>query len=119
MPGLGSLDRRFRPFATQLLRLARSIDARFVVTSARRSRSDQARLFARYQAGQSPFTALPPGRSQHERGLAVDLARLNMDPANDELLAALGDAWRKAGGVWGGSADPVHFEAPKWMTGRA
>lgn len=119
MPSLRTLNRHFRPYAEQLLRYARSLDPRFVCTSARRSRIDQARLYHRFITGKSPLTALPPGKSQHERGLAIDLARLNVDPSADELLAALGQAWRQAGGVWGGEKDPVHFEAPKAWTGRA
>lgn len=118
MPTLRTLDPRFRPSAEMLLRYARSLDPRFTVTSARRSRPEQQRLYNRFLRGQSPFPALPPGHSQHERGFAVDLIRLNVNPTNDDLLHALGEAWRRAGGVWGGSVDPVHFEAPKRLTGR-
>jgi LAS superfamily LD-carboxypeptidase LdcB len=118
MPTLNKLDPRFRPAAQTLLRVARQLDARFTVTSARRSRADQVRLYTRWVRGESPFPALPPGRSQHERGLAVDLARLGVAPQDDQLLAELGAAWRGAGGVWGGSVDPVHFEAPRSVTGR-
>ncbi|HET8542498.1 MAG TPA: D-alanyl-D-alanine carboxypeptidase family protein [Anaeromyxobacter sp.] len=118
MPTLKTLHPRFRPFAEQLLEVARSVDPRFTVTSARRSRTDQMRLYNDWLKGRSPFPALPPGRSQHERGWAVDIVRLGIDPSSDELLAELGAAWRAAGGVWGGSVDPVHFEAPKRWTGR-
>lgn len=118
MPSTARLNRRFRPYAEALLRYARSLDPRFVFTSTYRSPSDQARLYARYLKGESKLPALPPGRSQHERGLAVDLARLNIDPQDDDLLEQLGGAWRAAGGVWGSDADPVHFEAPKAWTGR-
>lgn len=98
----------------------------YVVTSAVRSYEDQARLYAQYlaskgkelPAGQRLYTVLPPGRSQHERGWAVDIARLNVHPQEDPVLAALGAWWRSVGGVWGGEKDPVHFEAPKAWTGR-
>jgi hypothetical protein len=119
VPSLRTLDPAFRPAAAALLRVARSRDNRFRITSARRSRTEQARLYARWQQGLSPFPALPPGRSQHERGLAVDLARFGVPAENDPLLRALGASWRAAGGVWGGEADPVHFEAPKSWTGRS
>lgn len=118
MPSTAKLRPEFRPHAEQLLKAARGLDPRFVFTSTYRSRTDQARLYARYIKGESPFPALPPGRSQHERGWAVDLARLGVDPSDDPLLAALGAAWRSIGGVWGGTVDPVHFEAPKAWTGR-
>jgi hypothetical protein len=118
VPSSSTLHPSFRPYADELLRVARDLDKRFVFTSTRRSRADQVRLYNRWLKGESPFPALPPGRSQHERGLAVDMARLNVDPADDELLEELGEAWREAGGVWGGAKDPVHFEAPRAWTGR-
>jgi len=113
VPSTRTLDTRFRPFADALLALARRLDKRFVITSARRSRTDQQRLYNRWLAGQSPFPALPPGKSRHELGLAVDLARRGVDPSEDELLVQLGAEWRKVGGGWGGAKDPVHFESPK------
>lgn len=118
MPSTAKLDPAFRPYADALLKLARTYDPRFVLTSTYRSRQEQQRLYARYLKGESALPALPPGRSQHERGLAVDMARLGVDPQQDDILAALGEAWRDAGGVWGGAVDPVHFEAPKAWTGR-
>jgi len=113
MPGTSKLDPRFRPIADALLRYARTVDKRFIFTSTKRSATDQARLYARWLKGESPFPALPPGKSFHELGLAVDMVRLNIDPADDEVLAELGEAWKAAGGVWGGTVDPVHFQAPK------
>ncbi len=113
MPTSASLDPRFRPFADTLLKVARMFDARFIFTSTRRSRADQQRLYNKWRAGLSPFPAAVPGTSFHELGLAVDMHRLNIDPREDDLLRELGAAWRTAGGVWGGEADPVHFQAPR------
>jgi hypothetical protein len=48
----------------------------------------------------------------------MDVARLGVKAKEDDLLIEAGHLWRSLGGVWGGEADPVHFEAPKWMTGR-
>lgn len=76
------------------------------------------RLYNRWLSGQSPYPALPPGTSQHERGFAVDIARLGLRASEDPILHELGRMWRAMGGVWGGEADPVHFEAPKAWTGR-
>lgn len=98
----------------------------FVVTSGVRSYADQARLYDEYlrakgsprPPGQRLYTVLPPGRSQHEQGWAWDMARLNVNPTEDPLLAQVGAWWRAQGGVWGGTSDPVHFEAPKVWTGR-
>lgn len=112
MPSLRTLDPRFRPYAESLLAYARRLDKRFVITSAKRSRTEQARLYSKWLRGESPFPALPPGRSSHELGMAVDLARLNVDAATDPLLPQLGRAWQEAGGHWAGKGDPVHFAAP-------
>lgn len=45
----------------------------FSITSGYRSSAQQAVLYARYKAGQGPLAA-PPGRSNHEKGLAIDHA---------------------------------------------
>jgi D-alanyl-D-alanine dipeptidase len=117
MAGFDGLDDRFRPFAEQLYDTLHQFDARFVVTSGFRTRQEQEQLFARMErarANGAPFlTTLPPGRSQHERGLAVDIARIGVDAVDDPLLIEAGLEWRRLGGTWGGTADPVHFGAPK------
>jgi LAS superfamily LD-carboxypeptidase LdcB len=118
VPSTARLHPQFRPFADALLATAKEQDRRFTFTSTFRTRADQVRLYNRWLKGESPFPALPPGRSQHERGLAVDMVRLNVDPETDELLVEMGERWREAGGVWGGAEDPVHFEAPRAWTGR-
>jgi len=115
VPETSTLDPRFRPLADALVRALHGADARFRVTSARRSALDQQRLYNDWLRGASPFPALPPGRSQHELGLAVDVARWGIDPGKDELLAEFGLAWRKAGFIWAGPKDPVHFQAPRSM----
>jgi LAS superfamily LD-carboxypeptidase LdcB len=97
------------PFAKELLDMGRGVDSSLTCTSARRSFQEQARLYAKFQAGESTLPALPPGKSMHQLGLAFDLARPGVDPHQDELLAALGAIWNEAGGKWH-SSDPVHFE---------
>lgn len=90
-----------RPSADALLALSNV--AR--VTSVRRSRRQQARLYRRFLAGQSRFPAAPPGQSLHEQGRAFDIY------ADDETLRRLGAIWERAGGTWGGRfGDPIHFE---------
>jgi hypothetical protein len=117
MAGTEDLDEDFRPYAEAWYQFLRSIDPRFVITSARRSSTDQQRLYERMleqkAAGEPYFTTLPPGHSQHERGLAVDIARFGVPAADDDLLREAGAAWRSWGGTWGGESDPVHFGAPK------
>lgn len=109
---LSSLDPRFRPYAEALVSAARGL-GKTVVTSARRSWSDQARLYMDYLQGRRALPALPPDRSLHVAGLAVDLVCGNYTvggPPSPEM-AELGRAWIAFGGRWGGAADPVHYSA--------
>lgn len=113
MPSTRDLDPVFRPWAEDLLQLAKEQDSSFIITSTRRSLSEQSRLYKRYQDGESKYPVAPPGTSKHELGLAVDIARPDVDPLEDDLLQALGEAWEEAGGIWGGrysNSDPIHFQ---------
>lgn len=93
-----------QPFARLLFDAAARGGLQPRVTSTRRSRSQQAKLYARFRAGQSPYPALPPGLSAHQFGYAFDMVSLD--------LADVGYTWQTWGGKWGGKADPVHFEFP-------
>lgn len=120
MPSLRTLHPSFRPYAERFVQLVRSSGAPLVVTSARRSWQAQAALYKRWKRGAAGvYTALPPGRSMHQLGLAFDMATPGVDPQSDEWLAWAGPLWRSFNGVWGGAADPVHFEASRGITGRA
>jgi len=112
MASTRDLDPRFRPYADWLVRLGKSYDSRLVVTSGRRSPAKQARLYQNWIAGRSRIPAAPPGRSLHQSGLAVDIARIGIDPLSDPLLNWLGSVWTYYGGKWGGARDPVHFQPP-------
>ncbi len=97
--------------AKVLVDIGRGADARLTVTSVRRTRAEQSRLYQRFLAGRSQgIPALPPGLSLHEKGRAFDLARPGIPPFSDDLLAQLGTLWNSWGGRWHQS-DPVHFEA--------
>ena len=86
-----------------------------VITSARRTRQEQERLYRASLAGQNDgLPALPPGHSDHELGLAFDMARPTVPALQDELLPWLAAAWRRKGGLWD-KRDPVHFAAPLYM----
>ena len=110
---LSALDPSFRPAAEYLVQVARMLGPT-TVTSTRRSYSEQARLYLDYLQGKRPLPALPPDRSMHVRGTAVDMvvgAYQVGGPPSPEM-ARLGEWWRSGGGRWGGTADPVHFSAP-------
>jgi len=95
-----------RPWFLYLVRLAQHNDRTARVTSARRSSSEQARLYRRFLAGKSAFPVARPGTSKHEQGRAIDLT------AEPWLLNELGAWWESVGGRWGGHFDdPIHFEA--------
>lgn len=99
---LTQLHPALRQYATALLRLG---GARVKLTSVRRTRGVQAKLYRDYLAGRSKYPAAPPGRSMHELGRAFDVTG---PPA---LLKKLGFIWESWGGRWGGRfGDPIHFE---------
>lgn len=101
---LKTLQPWLTPYAEWLVSLAPYAGARSVrVTSVTRSRAKQALLYRRFLAGQSRFPAAPPGRSQHEFGLAFDIVT---DPF--WALDILGHWWKQVGGTWHPS-DRIHF----------
>jgi hypothetical protein len=117
VPSLRTLAPGFRETAQAFFKQLRRDypGAGFTITSARRSRREQLRLYQAFLRGQNDgLPASPPGYSDHEMGLAFDMARLNTDPLVDSVLAEAGRRWMKMGQVWGGvwqARDPVHFAA--------
>ena len=112
MADLRTLEPTVGFYANHLYQYGKKIDGRLVVTSARRDRAKQARLYSSWLSGQSPIPAAPPGGSLHEYGLAFDMARIGIDPLADPLLTWLGRVWEHWGGRYGGQRDPVHFQVP-------
>jgi LAS superfamily LD-carboxypeptidase LdcB len=96
--------------AEHLIRLARKFGP-YEITSSCRSEQEQERLYQAYLAGQSEFPVAVPGHSAHQKGLAVDISRPDIDPYKDLFLFLLGDVWRSANPslAWSES-DPIHFE---------
>ena len=104
--GLRTLREDLQPFAAALLQVLRQYQPNVYITSAKRSRRDQERLYARFTAGLSKYPAAKPGTSTHELGMAFDLG--NVDP---RLLRKAGLLWERWGGRWGGRFhDAIHFE---------
>lgn len=71
------------------------------VTSGYRSPAKQAWLYDRWLRGLQQYPVAPPGTSDHEKGLALDV--VSTDPG--KLVALL----TSAGLSWAGPGDPVHF----------
>jgi len=95
-----NLDPRFAPWAEWLCQQSDSAQ----LTRGYSTPTHQRKLYRRFLAGTHQFPVAPPGSSMHEKGLAIDLW------ADSEELSRLGAIWRKAGGIWGGAVDPIHFE---------
>jgi len=110
MADLGTLEPGLIPWAKWIYAVGKQQSGRLVVTSARRSFSQQVKLYYRWQKGLSKIPAAPPGKSLHQAGLAFDMAQMGIDPLGDPLLAWLGKWWEYYGGRWGGERDPVHFQ---------
>jgi hypothetical protein len=105
---ISQLIPELRDFATDLVRAAGAAGLQPRITSTRRSRAEQTRLYRRYQQGLNPYPVAPPGTSSHEFGFAFDLVVSPMDAIVD-----VGAYWEAQGGVWGGRFnDPIHFEYP-------
>jgi len=103
-----SLDPRVRPYFQWLLEVGHALGLEPRVTSARRSREEQAELYQRYKAGKSRFPAARPGSSLHEHGLALDLVS-----RDNELLSRY---WKHyLGGFWS-PKDAVHYDVRPWLS---
>lgn len=92
---------QLRPWFQALYEAADRAGLRPRVTSVYRSLAEQQRLYDRYTSGRAALPAAPPGCSEHNFGLAIDM--VVDDPR------ALGRAWQAVGGSWGGDRDPVHY----------
>lgn len=99
MSSLSGLQRWLQPYAEWLA----AQFPRLQITSVRRSRTDQLKLW--YNRAHNPYPVAPPGTSKHELGLAFDMV------GPDDQLRAAGALWERMGGRWGGHFnDPIHFE---------
>lgn len=103
MPGLAGVYPPLRAGIEQLLRVANANGIPARVTSGVRTHAQQRALYRRYLAGMNPYPVAPPGTSDHEYGLAVDVWA-----GSSEATRALGRLWLSWGGRWS-TADEVHF----------
>lgn len=113
------LDIRLQPLVRDLLARANQVTAPWqtFITDGFRSYAEQAALYAKGRTAPGKIvTNAKPGTSNHEKGLAVDLAfqnggRLSYDEALYKKIVpiakSLGFDW---GGDWSGFPDKPHFE---------
>lgn len=94
------LDPLFRPYAQGILDVARQFGLNPYVTSTLRTLAEQRELYDEFLAGRHPYPVAPPGASQHNYGLAIDIV------SDDNNW--LGGVWNHWGGLWS-SRDEVHF----------
>lgn len=106
---LDGLHPDLRPYAEELVHLLRQHGYRATITSVRRTRSQQAALYARWLRGENPYPVAPPGSSAHEHGLAFDMDVRTSSGADGAPDA--GAVWRSWGGAWN-QRDRVHFGIP-------
>lgn len=90
-----------RTISRNLPKVARSLNFDARVTSGYRSPKKQAWLYNRWLQGLQSYPVAPPGTSDHEKGLALDVVSTD----TGKLVALL----TSAGLFWAGEADPVHF----------
>jgi len=111
---LRTLEQDVQPYANEFVRLLATF-CKVVVTSARRDRAQQEKLYADYLAGRSKFPAAPPGQSTHGAGYAFDLQLDGVTPGKRPpypwQYQLAGEIWEALGFTWGGRFDdPIHFD---------
>jgi peptidoglycan L-alanyl-D-glutamate endopeptidase CwlK len=121
---ISNLDSRFQPLVKQLLDESNKLTSPWItfITDGFRTYAEQAELYAsgRTKIGKI-LTNAPPGTSNHEKGLAVDLAfqkdgKLSYEQKYYDLIVPIA---KKLGIDWGGDwkfVDKPHFEKLKFET---
>lgn len=106
MASTRSLEPWFRKVADAFIEVLERAGVEVIVTSTRRSLTDQRKLYRDYLAGRSKYPAAAPGKSTHGVGLAFDLQ------LNPPVYDLAGQLWESFGLTWGGRfSDPIHFDA--------
>lgn len=99
---LSRIHPKLKTIVRNLPRVAASQGFEVRITSGYRSYATQAKLYRDYISGVSLYPANPPGKSAHEKGLALDVLSTNTN--------ALVGLLTSVGLVWAGPDDPIHFQ---------
>src|SRR5258708_8762472 len=94
-----------RPKVSAWLASLRDAGVQGQITSTRRSRLEQTRLWKRFVSGQSILPAAPPRSSKHELGLSIEIGF----PTDEGFASALCAA-EDFGLPWACPDYPVHFK---------
>jgi len=108
---LASLDADFRPWARWLVVASRQAGWPVIVSSAKRTASQQRVIFNQGRTTPGPILTQTMN-SQHLSGRAVDLDLAGAARSvGMPLWTALGNIWVYYGGIWGGAwSDFGHFQ---------
>lgn len=107
MLAFAGIDPRLRDHAEATVTYANRLGISPVVTSVRRSASEQGRLYANWKAGLNKYPVAPVGSSAHQYGVAWDST---VPPQHQALWNAI----RRAMGWTVPDGDEVHAEYPNW-----
>jgi hypothetical protein len=105
MSVLSGLDPAVRPWAEWFVSALTRAGFNPRITSVRRSRAAQTKLYQDYLAGRNAYPVAKPGTSRHERGLAWDMVVDYPDYVGGIWGSIAPNVFK-----WGGPTDPVHFE---------
>jgi len=126
---LATLEPSFRLKIEVLLHELEQMGIKCVITSARRTMAEQAKLYAQGRTTHGAIvTKADKGQSSHNFGLAVDLCPLN--PAGELWWNAPDDVWHviartaeknglEAGYFWKGFVDKPHIQDRDWKLAQA
>ena len=126
---LATLEPSFKPKIEVLLHELEQMGIKCVVTSARRTMAEQAKLYAQGRTTHGAIvTKADKGQSSHNFGLAVDLAPLNAAgeidwDANDDIWQVIARTAEKngleAGYFWKSFVDKPHIQDRNWKVAQA
>lgn len=113
----GGLHPGLKPYAEYAMQIANYNGIKPVVTSVARTWADQAKLYARYIAGQSKYPANAPGDSAHQPRTVAGLeGALAFDSVVPDAQLATWTAIRRYVGFRVPENDLIHAELPEWRS---
>jgi len=100
-PNLTNIHPTLKAIVRNLPKVAKAQGFQVRITSGYRSYASQAKLYRDYLAGTSLYPVAPPGTSDHEKGMALDILSTNTNLLVSDLA--------QVKLYWAGPMDPIHF----------